>query len=113
MSAARKGCSGQGVKKERERRKTEREPTGRWAAGRKRETEIEKEDDAPSTAQLEVENFLIENYESYLLCRGFGRRVALVGEWRRAAERKGDAGEREKEKERACEEKRTRIKEEG
>lgn len=38
------------------------------------ETEIEKEDDAPSP-RFEVENFLIENYESYLLCRGFGRRV--------------------------------------
>jgi len=38
------------------------------------ETEIEKEDDAPSS-RFEVENFLIENYESYLLCRGFGRRV--------------------------------------
>lgn len=38
------------------------------------ETEIEKEDDAPSP-RFEVENFLIENYESYLLCRGFRRRV--------------------------------------
>lgn len=30
-------------------------------------------------SRFEVENFLIENYESYLLCRGFGRRVVCRG----------------------------------
>lgn len=55
------------------------------------ETEIEKENDAPSPPRLEVENFLIENYESYLLCRGFGGRVARPrGKERRGEERGGE-----------------------
>jgi hypothetical protein len=48
----------------------------------------------PSPARLEVENFLIENYESYLLCRAReeGLPAAEVGGGREGRREEGDRG---------------------
>lgn len=87
-------------REERRRRKKERGKTERGRprrrAGRKKARRRSKKRTMPLLhSRFEVENFLIENYESYLLCRGFGRRVVCLG---RAAgeERRKDKGRRMK-----------------
>ena len=72
-SARRKAREKEGVRKNRKR-------VAKKMGGRKKARRRSKKRTMPLLhSWFEVENFLIENYESYLLCRGFGRRVACRG----------------------------------
>lgn len=73
---------GLGEKKSAEGRKEEkhRKRMAKKMGGRKKARRRSKKRTMPLLhSRFEVENFLIENYESYLLCRGFGRRVVCRG----------------------------------
>lgn len=60
-------------------RKNRKRAVEKIGGGKKARRRPKKRTMAPSPGRLEVENFLIENYESYLLCRA--REEGLPAGW--------------------------------